>query len=166
MTVRIAIDTPVGTLTLEGDDEALTYIGLPDEAEAVTGSGAQPVSGPVDADDLPAPVAAAAAQLKEYFAGQRDSFDIPLKLKGTDFQREVWLALAEIPYGTTISYADLARAVGRPRAFRAVGQANGANPLPIVLPCHRVVASGGRIGGYGGGLTMKRRLLDLEGVVL
>ena len=87
-----------------------------------------------------------------------------LELEGTEFQKEVWLALAEIPYGKTISYAELASMVGRPTAFRAVGQANGANPIPIVLPCHRVIASGGGIGGYGGGLDMKRQLLALEGV--
>ncbi len=81
---------------------------------------------------------------------------------GTDFQRSVWFALADIPYGETVSYAELARAVGRPKAFRAVGQANGHNPLPIVLPCHRVIASGGGLGGYGGGLELKEQLLALE----
>jgi methylated-DNA-[protein]-cysteine S-methyltransferase len=106
----------------------------------------------------------AVAQLKEYFSGKRTEFDLPLELAGTDFQRDVWLSLGEIPYGKTISYAELANMVGRPAAFRAVGQANGANPIPIVLPCHRVIASGGKIGGYGGGLDMKRRLLSLEGL--
>jgi methylated-DNA-[protein]-cysteine S-methyltransferase len=113
---------------------------------------------------MPAAVAAAVKQLEEYFAGERTQFDLPLELEGTPFQKDVWLALGEIPYGKTISYAELASMVGRPTAFRAVGQANGANPIPIVLPCHRVLASGGRIGGYGGGLDMKRQLLALEGV--
>ena len=89
---------------------------------------------------------------------------LELELSGTEFQRSVWTSLADIPYGEVISYAELAEMVGRPTAFRAVGQANGANPIPIVLPCHRVVASGGGIGGYGGGLDLKRELLALEGV--
>ena len=114
--------------------------------------------------DWPEPLVAAVAQLEEYFAGDRRHFDLPLELAGTDFQKSVWLELAQIPYGETVSYAELALMVGRPHAYRAVGQANGANPIPIVLPCHRVVASGGGIGGYGGGLPMKRKLLTLEGV--
>ncbi|MGH9047330.1 MAG: methylated-DNA--[protein]-cysteine S-methyltransferase, partial [Acidimicrobiales bacterium] len=108
------------------------------------------------------PVLEAARQLDAYFANERRRFDLPLALGGTDFQRQVWLTLAEIPYGETISYAELARWVGRPRAFRAVGQANGANPIAVILPCHRVIAADGSIGGYGGGLAMKRQLLALE----
>ena len=104
----------------------------------------------------------AARQLDEYFARRRRTFELPLSVSGTPFQEQVWLTLAEIPYGETISYAELARWVGRPQAFRAVGQANGANPIPIILPCHRVIAADGSIGGYGGGLPTKRRLLALE----
>ncbi|MGH9103084.1 MAG: methylated-DNA--[protein]-cysteine S-methyltransferase [Acidimicrobiales bacterium] len=157
MTERIVIDSPIGPLTVEADEETVTYIGLPDDAAP-----AGPAAAGIGSDALPAPLAAAVTQLKEYFAGQRDRFDLPLRLAGTAFQRQVWWALGDIPYGETITYAQLARMVGRPRAFRAVGQANGANPVPIVLPCHRVVASGGGLGGYGGGVPMKRRLLDLE----
>lgn len=159
---RTVLDTPIGRLVLEADAEALVHIGLPGaprEARERNGAVHTPRRGVVEG-----PLARASAQLEEYFSGRRRRFDLPLKLSGTDFQRQVWETLAEIPYGSTISYAELAAMVGRPAAFRAVGQANGANPLPIVLPCHRVVASGGRIGGYGGGLEMKRRLLALEGL--
>ncbi len=97
------------------------------------------------------------------FAGERTDFDVPMELDGTQFQREVWNELSRIPYGETISYGELARRVGRPNGPRAVGQANGRNPIAIIVPCHRVLASNG-IGGYGGGLTVKRELLALEGV--
>ena len=101
-------------------------------------------------------------ELDEYFAGRRREFGLPLDLRGTAFQRDVWRALCEIPYGETRSYADVAQAVGRPHAFRAVGLANGANPVAIVVPCHRVIAADGSLGGYGGGPVRKRRLLALE----
>jgi methylated-DNA-[protein]-cysteine S-methyltransferase len=165
MTYRMTMETPIGTLTIESNDKAVTLITLPTETgepfPAASGRGPAPKSqdGPV-----PEPLALAASQLEEYFSGRRRQFDLPLELAGTDFQRRVWLALAEIPFGETVSYAELAMTVGRPQAYRAVGQANGANPIPIVLPCHRVLASGGGLGGYGGGLPMKRRLLELEGV--
>lgn len=158
MTNAISMNTPIGVLEIEGDDEAITLISLP---KASTKPTATLVS---DKTAMPAAVAAAVKQLEEYFAGERTQFDLPLELEGTPFQKDVWLAVGEIPYGKTISYAELATMVGRPTAFRAVGQANGSNPIPIVLPCHRVLASGGGIGGYGGGLDMKRQLLALEGV--
>ena len=104
-----------------------------------------------------------ASQLDEYFAGERTDFDIPMELDGTEFQRDVWNELSRIPYGETISYGELARRVGRPNGPRAVGQANGRNPVAVIVPCHRVLASNG-IGGYGGGLEVKRELLALEGV--
>ena len=103
-------------------------------------------------------------QLTEYFSGRRREFDLPLAPAGTEFQRAVWTALRAIPYGETISYGELARRLGRPRAARAVGTANGRNPIPIVIPCHRVVGADGSLVGYGGGLDIKRRLLELEGV--
>ncbi len=106
------------------------------------------------------------AQLEEYFAGTRRDFDLELAPRGTAFQLRVWLALRAIPYGAVRSYGDIARALGQPKATRAIGQANGRNPLPIVIPCHRVIASGGSIGGYTGGLERKHRLLALEGVEL
>jgi O-6-methylguanine DNA methyltransferase len=104
-------------------------------------------------------------ELKEYFSGQRREFTFPLDLRGTDFQRACWQALLAIPYGETRSYADIARAVGKPTAFRAVGMANNRNPVAIVVPCHRVIASDGSLCGYGGGLDIKRQLLELEGAL-
>ena len=101
-------------------------------------------------------------QLEEYFRGERTRFDLPLQPKGTPFQLAVWRALTEIPYGETASYGDVARAVGRPKAFRAVGMANHCNPIPIIVPCHRVIGSDGRLTGYAGGLEIKRALLELE----
>src|SRR5690606_5230010 len=102
-------------------------------------------------------------QLEEYFAGKRRDFDLPLSPRGTDFQRSVWTTLAAIPYGRTWSYLDLARRIGKPSATRAVGAANGRNPLPIVLPCHRVIGADGSLTGFGGGLPTKAFLLRLEG---
>ncbi|HEX6505556.1 MAG TPA: methylated-DNA--[protein]-cysteine S-methyltransferase [Terriglobales bacterium] len=101
-------------------------------------------------------------ELKEYFAGERRDFTFPLDLRGTEFQLKCWHALLEIPYGETRTYADIARVVGQPRGFRAVGLANNRNPIAIVVPCHRVIASDGTLCGYGGGLDIKRKLLDLE----
>ena len=104
-------------------------------------------------------------ELEEYFAGQRREFTFALDLRGTDFQLACWRALLAIPYGETRTYADIARAVGRPRGFRAVGRANNRNPVAIVVPCHRVTASDGTLCGYGGGLDVKRKLLELEGAL-
>jgi len=104
-------------------------------------------------------------QLKEYFSGKRREFSFPLDLRGTEFQVSCWRALLAIPYGETRTYADIARAVGKPRAFRAVGMANNRNPIAIVVPCHRVIASDGTLCGYGGGLDVKRKLLELEGAL-
>jgi methylated-DNA-[protein]-cysteine S-methyltransferase len=106
-----------------------------------------------------------ANELEEYFAGKRREFTFPLDLRGTDFQLACWRALLAIPYGETRSYADIARAVGKPNAFRAVGMANNRNPVAIVVPCHRVIASDGSLCGYGGGLHVKRKLLELEGAL-
>jgi len=105
-------------------------------------------------------------QLRAYFAGRLQVFDLPLLTKGTPFQENVWRLVLAIPYGRTRTYMDLARDLNSPGAVRAVGAANGANPLPIVIPCHRVVATGGGMGGYGGGIDLKRRLLALEGAIL
>ncbi|HLW84533.1 MAG TPA: methylated-DNA--[protein]-cysteine S-methyltransferase [Candidatus Sulfotelmatobacter sp.] len=106
-----------------------------------------------------------AEQLEEYFSGQRREFTFPLDLRGTDFQLACWRSLLAIPYGETRAYADIARAVGKPNAFRAVGMANNRNPVAIVVPCHRVIASDGTLCGYGGGLDVKRKLLELEGAL-
>jgi len=104
-------------------------------------------------------------ELEEYFAGKRSEFTFPLDLRGTEFQLACWRALLAIPYGETRTYADIARAVGRPQGFRAVGMANNRNPVAIVVPCHRVIASDGTLCGYGGGLNIKRKLLELEGAL-
>lgn len=104
-------------------------------------------------------------ELEEYFSSQRREFSFPLDLRGTEFQVACWRALLAIPYGETRSYADIARAVGRPQGFRAVGMANNRNPVAIVVPCHRVIASDGTLCGYGGGLDVKRKLLELEGAL-
>lgn len=106
----------------------------------------------------------AATQLMEYFAGKRRTFSLPLAPKGTPFQKEVWQALSSIPYGQTRSYADIAAQVGRPKAYRAVGMANNRNPIPIIIPCHRVVGSSGDMVGYAYGTKIKRYLLELEGI--
>ena len=118
----------------------------------------------VERDDAAAK--ALAGQLREYFAGERRAFDLALELEGTDFQREVWSALLEIPYGEVVTYGALAESLGRAGASRAVGSANGANPVPVLVPCHRVVAAGGSLGGYSAGLERKRQLLELEGALL
>jgi methylated-DNA-[protein]-cysteine S-methyltransferase len=165
MTDSTTVESPIGTLLVESDGRAITQITLPGKfTQRASMSPTSSNSNNKTENENSAVLSRAVRQLDEYFAGKRTEFDLPLELEGTAFQKDVWLALAEIPYGKTISYAELASMVGRPSAFRAVGQANGANPIPIVLPCHRVIASGGGIGGYGGGLEMKRRLLALEGV--
>ena len=105
-------------------------------------------------------------QLEEYFAGKRKTFDLPLAPKGTEFQQKVWSALQDIPYGQTVSYGDIAHAVGRPKACRAVGQANHVNPISIIVPCHRVMGADGSLTGYAGGVDKKMALLTLEGVNL
>jgi len=109
--------------------------------------------------------AEAERQLRAYFAGRLRRFDLPLDLRGTDFQLRVWRELESIPYGETRSYSQIAAAINAPQAVRAVGAANGANPIPIVVPCHRVIGSGGKLVGYGGGLPLKKRLLALEGAL-
>ncbi len=152
-TSTIPFESPVGRLVLESDGDVLVTIWLPSQARRPSGS----------THDVPPVLKETASQLEEYFAGTRRDFDVPMALDGTEFQRAVWRELTRIPYGETISYGELARRVGRPNGPRAVGQANGKNPIPIIVPCHRVVASNG-IGGYGGGLPMKRALLAVEGV--
>jgi len=149
--------TPIGLVQLRGSAAALTGIFM--EAHRH-----QPVA-PVDATRDSAPFRDARRQIEEYLAGDRRHFTLPLAATGTDFQSEVWRALTAIPYGTTMSYGELARRIGRPRAVRAVGLANGRNPLSIVVPCHRVIGADGALTGYGGGVARKRYLLELERAV-
>ncbi len=149
------LDTPLGALRLVSDGTHLLSI----EFEGLHGDSA----GHQEVCD--AVLASCADQLTEYFAGERDSFDLPLAATGTDFQRAVWAALADIPYGELRSYRDIAEAIGKPTAVRAVGAANGRNPLPIVVPCHRVIGSDGSLTGFAGGLEAKTCLLRLEGAL-
>jgi methylated-DNA-[protein]-cysteine S-methyltransferase len=156
MTMRYdELDSPVGPLLVAADAAGLRRIHFQQ------GRGRLPPD-PVWRRD-PAPFRDLARQLAQYFAGTRRTFDLALAPEGTSFQLETWRALAAIPYGTTISYSELARRVGRPEAVRAVGAANGQNPLPIVVPCHRVIGKDGSLTGFGGGLPAKRALLELEG---
>lgn len=152
------VESPVGPLFVAADETGLRAIEFRDNRHPVRR----------DADWQPGDsgmLRLARTQLEEYFAGTRRHFDLPLSPRGTGFQRAVWTALASIPYGETISYAQLASRVGRPTASRAVGAANGRNPLPIVLPCHRVIGADGALTGFGGGLPTKRYLLALEGAL-
>ena len=150
MTVFTYIDSPIGPLLLARDEPGITAISFH----------------PADARDEwtrdDSAFDDAATQLREYFAGKRTTFDLPLAPRGTAFQLAVWDQLRRIPYGQTRSYREIAVAIGKPDAIRAVGAANGANPLPIVVPCHRVIGSNGSLTGFGGGLAAKRFLLDLE----
>jgi methylated-DNA-[protein]-cysteine S-methyltransferase len=153
--VRYAhLESPIGPLLLAAEDAALREIRF-----ASNGSPAQP-------DDEwindPSALAEATRQLGLYFAGELESFTIQLSPKGTVFQQKVWAELCRIPYGHTISYGELARRVGNPNASRAVGLANGSNPIPIIIPCHRVIGSNGKLTGYGGGLHIKEKLIALE----
>ena len=148
------VSTPVGRLLLAGDEEGLRTISFQD--------GFHPVKPGAQWRRTEEPFAEVLAQLDDYFAGRLRRFELPLAPQGTPFQREVWSALTTIPYGDTVSYRELARRVGRPLASRAVGAANGRNPIPIVIPCHRVIGADGSLTGFGGGLEIKRRLLALE----
>lgn len=154
---RRIMSSPIGELTLLADDEGLMRILFANQDPDSIG-----ISEDTPESDDHTILDTTVAQLREYFAGQRTSFDVPLTINGTEFQKEAWLALADIPYGETTSYACQAEAIGRPGAFRAVGSANAQNPIPIVLPCHRVVGSDGSLTGFGGGLDIKQQLLDLE----
>ena len=154
-----AIDSPVGVLGLVATRRGLRAVSWRDAVS----SAKLPDNMAEDADH---PILRRAArQLAEYFAGKRISFDLPLDLRGTPFQLAVWRSLAEIPYGSTLSYGQQAALIGRPKAVRAVGRANGRNPIPIVLPCHRVVGADGSLTGFGGGLDLKLDLLRREGAL-
>lgn len=148
------MNSPIGDLLLAGDGDALSLVGFP--------------KGKMRHDPDPdwiyneKPFAGARQQLAEYFAGDRKDFDLPLQLSGTEFQLRVLEELQRIPYGKTCSYGDIAARIGRPKAMRAVGAANGRNPIPIIIPCHRVIGSGGSLTGFGGGLDTKAALLRLE----
>ncbi len=154
------LDSPVGTLRLVADDDGLRYIAFEYERHPI----------PFSPSWTRAPASSALftdvkAQLREYFAGARQRFELPLSPRGTEFQLRVWRALEDIPYGATVTYRDIAERLGKPTATRAVGAANGRNPLPIVIPCHRVIGADGSLTGFGGGIAVKRKLLTLEGAL-
>ena len=156
------VPSPIGPLLVVVDPQgALVRIDFPNGAtrDQVAADLARRGIALADSEEK---TAAVRRQLDEYFAGDRRSFDLPLAPEGTEFQRRVWRELCEIPYGETTSYGDLACRLGRPGASRAVGRANATNPIPIVIPCHRVIGADGSLTGFGGGLDLKRRLLELE----
>ena len=146
-------DTPVGQMALAGEGDAISRLYLPGLPLPRLASRETPL------------LARGREELLEYLAGARRDFDLALAPQGTPFQQRVWAALREIPYGQTRSYRELAQAAGSPRGYRAVGMANHRNPIPILIPCHRVVGADGSLTGYAGGLELKRKLLELEGVL-
>jgi methylated-DNA-[protein]-cysteine S-methyltransferase len=150
------IPSPVGALKLMATDRALVAVVWRDHS-----AGQVPEDEAIESASHPL-LLETTRQLGEYFAGQRNEFDLPLELMGTDFQRRVWGALQRIPFGQTRSYADIAREIGQPDAVRAVGAANGRNPISIIVPCHRVIGTSGALTGFGGGLDAKAKLLALE----
>lgn len=145
------LETPVGRLQVEEQDGAITAIHFGDDLDSSARDDEQPL------------LVEAVKQLRQYFAGDRRVFELPLELRGSQFQQRVWAALQDIPFGETRSYVDIAEAIEKPGASRAVGSANGANPLPVIIPCHRVIAADGSLGGYSGGLSIKQQLLEIEG---
>jgi len=155
------VQSRFGAFQLFGNEEAVTRLILPG-----TSAGPPATGGGRGGADAPELLWRAARQLEEYLGGGRRTFDVPLRPVGTPFQQEVWRGLRAVGYGRTVTYAELAALIGRPTAVRAVGQANAANPIPIFLPCHRVVASGGQLGGYAGGTALKQALLGLEAVAV
>lgn len=148
------VDSPIGTLLLAADEAGLRRIDFPRD-----GNPAQPSAA---WQENSAPLEPVVRQLDLYFAGKLEDFDLQLAPQGTPFQMEVWKRLLDIPYGETTSYGELAKRIGNPKACRAVGLANGSNPIPIIIPCHRVIGSNGKLTGYGGGLPIKEKLLALE----
>jgi methylated-DNA-[protein]-cysteine S-methyltransferase len=156
----MVIETPIGALNALVDDEGKLVELHFDKKQSAVGSRQSAVETTTETSTTTWPVA---KQLAEYFSGKRTVFALDLAPRGTPFQLAVWNALLEIPYGDTISYAELARRIGKPSAVRAVGAANGANPIPVIIPCHRVIGSNGTLTGYGGGIERKQWLLALEG---
>jgi methylated-DNA-[protein]-cysteine S-methyltransferase len=149
-----SMDSPLGELLLLGDSHALRGLYMQ--------AGRKPVGIAPRWERSAAPFTDVQAQLREYFAGERVAFETPLALQGTPFELQVWRALTDIPYGETVSYGEIARRIGQPSAARAVGLANGRNPIAVIVPCHRVIGANGTLTGYGGGLERKRLLLELE----
>jgi O-6-methylguanine DNA methyltransferase len=156
------VDSPIGTLRLASTGAGLACVELPHASGRGLSGWMRRCLPEARVVEGFAPNRRAARQILEYLGGQRIAFELELDLHGTGFQIEVWSALREIPYGETRTYAEVAHEIGHPRAVRAVGTASGANPLALLIPCHRVIAAGGKLGGYGGGLELKARLLAME----
>jgi methylated-DNA-[protein]-cysteine S-methyltransferase len=156
--IYTTVDSPIGELLLLGEGDVLHGLYMQASPEPIRVQAAWRRDDSAFGD--------VRRQLAEYFAGERTRFDVEMHLDGTAFQRTVWHALTEIPYGETISYGELAHRIGRPDRARAVGAANGQNPIAVIVPCHRVIGANGKLVGYGGGLDNKRRLLELESGVL
>lgn len=154
-TVYCTIDSPIGPLTIAGHDGTVTHLRMVDQAHPPTGQGEWVEATPDDFADV-------VVQLDRYFRGELTTFDVTIEMVGSEFQRQVWQALRDIPYGQTWSYGQLARHIGKPGASRAVGLANGRNPISIIVPCHRVIGADGSMTGYGGGIDRKVHLLDHE----
>ena len=154
----LVVPSPIGELVLTASERALTAVYFPPSPPLLPTFPPAGTAGEI--------LARAGEQLAEYFAGTRTTFDLPLEAGGTAFEHRVWDALRRIPYGTTVGYGELARRLGDGRATRAVGAANGKNPIPIIVPCHRVVGSRGELTGFGGGLDRKRWLLEHEGALM
>lgn len=155
-------DSPIGELTLASTEKGLAFVGLPRANGRGFAGWHRRHGGQTTVDDGFEPNRKAISQLHEFLEGKRQVFDLEIDLRATPFQLDVYRALGEIPYGESVSYAEVARRIGRPTAMRAVGAANGANPIPLVIPCHRVVAADGHLHGYAGGLDLKARLLAME----
>lgn len=156
------VDSPVGPLKVASSEVGLAYVGLPHATGRGFRGWLKSYATDSTARQSLAPNQLAIQQLLEFLDGKRQKFDLALDLRATEFQRSVYDELQKIPYGESRSYSDIARSLGRPKAQRAVGAANGANPLPFVIPCHRVIASGGQLHGYAGGTALKARLLAME----
>ena len=158
-----SVKTPLGDVWVAASESGVRVMTVPDatvdECLAVARKQDAEI---VKCDERNAALELALNEVREYFAGKLQVFTVPLDLRGTDFQRRVWSAVAAVPYGTTTTYLSIANQIGSPTAFRAVGAANGANPAAIIVPCHRIIGSSGGLHGYGGGLHQKRALLDLE----
>ncbi len=155
-------ETPFGTMACASTERGVCFIELPRASGRGIAGWVRRFAPEARVTTGYAPNRPAITQIQEFLAGKREEFRLELDLRATGFQIRVYAALLEIPYGETRSYGDIARAIGEPGATRAVGTANGANPLPLVVPCHRVIAAGGKLGGFGGGVALKKRLLALE----
>jgi len=158
MTIYCYVDSPIGQLLLTSDGESLTglYMGTPSKSPQLDSDWAEKPNA--------APLSEVARQLEQYFAGNRKVFDLPLKMQGTEFQKRVWRQLTKIPFGETWSYGQLAKRLDNPNGSRAVGLANGRNPIAVIVPCHRVIGADGSLTGFGGGIPRKQWLLSHEGI--